>query len=95
MRLYNDRDEVMRRLAPALESAFQVGPGQSASGAGAAESARTPNAAAGQGASSGASANVNGYRNATAADMPEQWPERAIARVNSVAPASPAADAVR
>ncbi|BEJ16326.1 hypothetical protein CspHIS471_0509310 [Cutaneotrichosporon sp. HIS471] len=73
VRLYNDRDEVIRRLATALESAFQVDP--SAPQPQPQSQFRPP-------------ASANGHR-----DVPETWPDRPVARVNSVAPSSPAADA--
>lgn len=81
MRLYNDRDEVMRRLAPALESAFEVDP--SAPPQAQPQTRPSPPAAA-------TAPVANGNRS----DIPEIWPEAPIARVNSVAPSSPAADAV-
>ncbi|BEI85476.1 hypothetical protein CcaverHIS002_0508770 [Cutaneotrichosporon cavernicola] len=79
VRLYNDRDEVIRRLATALESAFQVDPSvpqpQPQSQSQSQSQSRLP-------------ASANGHR-----DVPETWPDRPVARVNSVAPSSPAADA--
>ncbi|TXT08985.1 hypothetical protein VHUM_02459 [Vanrija humicola] len=83
-RLYNDRTEVTRRLATALENAFQPGTGASSSSASAATSA-PPAASAPRTA-------VNGHRD-DAADIPDVWPERPIALVNSVAENSPAAAA--
>ncbi|GMK55261.1 hypothetical protein CspeluHIS016_0203170 [Cutaneotrichosporon spelunceum] len=77
VRLYNDRAEVMRRLAPALESAFEVDqpPSQTQSQGHVQRRPLPP-------------ADTNGR-----AEFPETWPERAVARVNAVAPDSPAADA--
>lgn len=69
----------MRRLATALESAFDSSD-SSQSGTAAAQ----PPAAV---------AAANGHRDVPS-DLPDSWPERPIARVNSVAPGSPAADAV-
>ncbi|CAK9781111.1 hypothetical protein CC85DRAFT_135051 [Cutaneotrichosporon oleaginosum] len=79
VRLYNDRAEVMRRLASALESAFEVDPNAPAP----APSRPPPNASA--------NTNANGYREG--GGIPDAWPAAPIARVNSVAATSPAADA--
>ncbi|WOO81170.1 26S proteasome non-ATPase regulatory subunit 9 [Vanrija pseudolonga] len=81
-RLYNDRSEVTRRLATALEQAFQPG-ASSSNGATAPAAPAAPPAAA-----------INGHRdNADASDIPDVWPDRPIALVNSVADNSPAAAA--
>ncbi|KAL1411426.1 putative 26S proteasome regulatory subunit [Vanrija albida] len=86
-RLYNDRSEVTRRLATALENAFQPGTG-SGSGSGSGSSAALPAAAP----AAPATPRANGHRD-DGGDIPATWPERPVALVNSVAEGSPAADA--
>ena len=90
VRLYNDRTEVTRRLGEALESAF-------AAPAGGSESNAAP-APAPPAASSAPAPAANGHRDSSTAttmdDTPSAWPERPLARVNTVAPRSPAADSV-
>ncbi|WVQ99611.1 hypothetical protein IAU59_006747 [Kwoniella sp. CBS 9459] len=89
VRLQNDRRQVSDLLATALEDAFSVSSSSSNSGSG-----------------FGSSSLPNGHASldirSTSSDHPSTngdvstevvWPERAIARVNSVAPSSPASQA--
>ncbi|CAD6571108.1 MAG: putative 26S proteasome regulatory subunit [Tremellales sp. Tagirdzhanova-0007] len=81
-RLSNDRQTVIDRLSIALQSAFSPIPSGSASGIRQVNGSKLP------------SGQVSPHRFPGRMDeLPEVWPEGAIARVNSVAPASPAAEA--
>ncbi|RSH86894.1 putative 26S proteasome regulatory subunit [Apiotrichum porosum] len=88
-RLYNDRTEVTRRLATALEAAFSSPDDSSSFQAPSAQAAaQTPPSSA----SSTSRPAVNGHHDSSL-NLPDTWPDRAVARVNSVAPSSPAAAA--
>ncbi|KAK8864483.1 hypothetical protein IAR55_001733 [Kwoniella newhampshirensis] len=85
VRLQNDRIEVTDRLSVALQNAFAA-PSSSSSDAAAAASAQ-PNGHV-QTSSVPKSNDVNGHHQIEE----EIWPERPVAKVNSVASGSPAAD---
>lgn len=92
-RLYNDRTEVINRLAPALEAAFNspTAPGSSSSTA--SDNPALANGLKPNGLAAAPSLPSSSMSTPSAADQ-ASWPERAVARVNSVAAGSPAEDAV-
>ncbi|WVF71259.1 hypothetical protein IAT40_006062 [Kwoniella sp. CBS 6097] len=99
VRLQNDRQTVSDLLATALEDAFSV-PSSSTSASNFPSSGQ-PNGrippdssslARGTGLGSGSTTTTTGV-NGDAREAVVAWPERAIARVNSVAPSSPASQA--
>ncbi|KAI9639405.1 uncharacterized protein MKK02DRAFT_29476 [Dioszegia hungarica] len=91
-RLYNDRQAVVDLLAPALEAAFDAPEAPSSSGSGPMVNGVKPNGHVTE-PSATASASTSTSRTVPTASEQSAWPERAVARVNSVAPGSPAEDA--
>ncbi|ORX35786.1 hypothetical protein BD324DRAFT_631685 [Kockovaella imperatae] len=79
-RLKTDLKTVQDLLGPALENAFTTGTNMS--GGPLSASNPVPNGSA--------SSNAHRPNHQTTDDMPDEWPDTPLARVNSVAPGSPA-----
>jgi 26S proteasome non-ATPase regulatory subunit 9 len=93
-RLHTDRGIVNSRLATALEAAFTSGSSEASSSVRPVINGSVANGVHKTAGATGHDVGVSARSPTHAAVENEVWPPRAVARVNSVAPGGPAADAV-